>query len=315
MNGALRGIARVGRVVGAASLAGIGLGAGALAWGQVERRTPTIRRYDIQLPADRQIPDVTLLQIADLHLFPGQEFLIDFLDEVARTEHFDAVIATGDNFGDEHGIDLVTRAYEPFLTYPGAFVFGSNDYYSPHRKNWGSYLFGASKIKERTVPDLPWTELATFLRDAGWADLTNRADVIRVPAEGGDLEVGLLGADDAHINRDRIVEPSSSWDQPTTLRLGVTHSPYLRVVNALTRAGSDLILAGHTHGGQIGLPFYGAIITNCDIDRQYAKGLHHWSVDDSQAWLHVSAGLGTSPFAPVRIATRPEVSLITVRSA
>ena len=104
--------------------------------------------------------------------------------------------------------------------------------------------------------------------------------------------------------------------QPGVLRLGVTHAPYTRVVSALTSAGSDLILAGHTHGGQIGIPGVGAIITNCDISRPYAKGLKRWEAPDgAEAWLHVSAGLGTSPYAKVRIATRPEASLLHVHPA
>ena len=91
---------------------------------------------------------------------------------------------------------------------------------------------------------------------------------------------------------------------------------YTHLRSALTRAGSDLILAGHTHGGQIGIPGVGAIITNCDIARRYAKGLNRWETPDgSSSWLHVSAGLGTSPYAKVRIATRPEASLIHVHPA
>ena len=113
-----------------------------------------------------------------------------------------------------------------------------------------------------------------------------------------------------------MVAPASSWEEPRALRLGITHAPYTRVVSALTSEGADLILAGHTHGGQIGIPGMGAIITNCDIARHYAKGLNRWEAPDgSQAWLHVSAGLGTSPHAKVRIATRPEASLIHVHPA
>ena len=61
--------------------------------------------------------------------------------------------------------------------------------------------------------------------------------------------------------------------------------------------GYDLVLAGHTHGGQLRLPPYGAIVTNCGIDRSRARGASRWGV---HMWLHVSAGLGTAPTAPVR---------------
>jgi len=83
--------------------------------------------------------------------------------------------------------------------------------------------------------------------------------------------------------------------------------------------GVDLVLAGHTHGGQLAVPFYGALITNCDLDTGRAKGLHGWPGPrpdepggDASTWLHVSAGLGTSPFAPVRFSVRPEATLLTL---
>ncbi len=73
--------------------------------------------------------------------------------------------------------------------------------------------------------------------------------------------------------------------------------------------GYDLVLAGHTHGGQLRVPGVGALVTNCGLDRSRARGVSRWG---SHMWLHVSAGLGTSPFAPVRFACPPEASLLTL---
>ena len=264
------------------------------------------------MPIERNVPEVTILQIADLHLFAGQEFLLRFLSDVASSERFDMIVSTGDNFGSSVGLDMVMDAYRPFLSYPGAFVLGSNDYYSPIPKRWSRYLSRSKPHPARVVPDLTYIPMVRQLRAAGWVDLSNACGTLSLPG----ATVSLLGTDDAHINRDRLVAPASSWEAPGVLRLGITHAPYTRVVSALTRAGSDLILAGHTHGGQIGIPGVGAIITNCDIARRYAKGLNRWETPDgSSSWLHVSAGLGTSPYAKVRIATRPEASLIHVHPA
>ena len=69
------------------------------------------------------------------------------------------------------------------------------------------------------------------------------------------------------------------------------------------------MLAGHTHGGQVRVPFGPAIVTNCGIDVRRARWLHQW---DSRMYFHVCAGLGTNPFLPVRFACRPEASLLTL---
>lgn len=295
-----------GAIVGGLGLAGLAAGGAALAWGSVERTMPVLRRYDV--PIKGNVPEVTILQIADLHLFAGQEFLLRFLSDVAASERFDMVLATGDNFGSVDAQDMVMDAYRPFLSYPGAFVLGSNDYYSPIPKRWSRYLSRSKPHPARVVPDLPYLPMVRRMRQAGWVDLSNASGTIHLPAG----TVSLLGTDDAHIYRDRLGAPASSWGASDVLRLGVTHAPYTRVVSALTEVGSDLILAGHTHGGQIGIPGFGAIITNFDISRPYAKGLKRWQAPGSTAWLHVSAGLGTSPYAKVRIATRPEASLLHV---
>lgn len=309
-----RGVRAGGRALGIAAGAFAGLGAAALAWGSVERRCPVLRRVDVEIPEDRGVAPMTILHVSDLHLYPGQEFIVDFLHRVAKEEDIDLVISTGDNFGLAEGIELVERAYAPLLDLPGAFVLGSNDYYSPVRKAWSRYLTGGPKPPLRTVPDLPWTRMVRDFKDAGWLDLSNRAGALDVPVPGGELQrVSFLGTDDAHINRDRIPAKEDSWDAGGVLRLSVTHAPYTRVLDALATSGAELILAGHTHGGQIGIPFLGAIVTNSDLDRRYAKGLHRWNAGGRSCLLHVSAGLGTSPFAPVRIATRPEATLLSIR--
>ena len=121
----------------------------------------------------------------------------------------------------------------------------------------------------------------------------------------GDVE--LAGMDDPHIRRDdpEVAVPPNSQ---VRLRLGVVHSPYRRALDAFERNGYGLLLAGHTHGGQVRLPGVGALVTNCDLPRDQLRGLSRWG----SSWLHVSAGLGTSKYAPFRFACRPEASLLTV---
>jgi predicted MPP superfamily phosphohydrolase len=83
----------------------------------------------------------------------------------------------------------------------------------------------------------------------------------------------------------------------------------------MTADGFGLILAGHTHGGQLCVPGFGALVTNCDLPPRQAKGLSVHRADDgsgARSLLHVSAGLGTSPYAPVRFACPPEATLLTL---
>ena len=311
---------------GAAALA-LG-GTAALAWGSVERRRPIVRHFDVPLSAlstpmlRSQTRMAKVLHFSDLHLFPGQEFLIDFLQQVRDTEEFDYVISTGDNFGSPDALGAVIQAHEIFADFPGAFVFGSNDYYSPKRKSWTRYLRPRGSAKVDRAVDLPWTELAAHLRSMGWADLSNASAYLQAENERiaePDLPkvlpapLALLGVDDPHINRDSINGLSQRWLSPDAIRIGVTHAPYTRILDSMTHLGTELILAGHTHGGQIGLPGVTSLVTNCDLPREFGKGLHVWETGVNEcSWLHVSAGLGTSPYAKVRIATRPEVSILTI---
>lgn len=288
---------------------------GALGWTQVERFSPTLRRYLISTDRPGSAPTVRVLHISDLHLFPGQEWLVRWVRKLAD-EDFDFVVSTGDNFGSADALPMLRQAYQPLLEYPGAFVFGSNDYYSPRAKPWVSYLSKRMRSRQplRNVPDLPWYELAQEWIGTGWVDLSNQAETLTVTNSAGqEARLGLVGVDDPHIRRDRMPAVPDTWDAASTLRLGLTHAPYQRILNEFTTLGVQVAFAGHTHGGQLCIPGYGAIVTNCDLPRRYAKGLHRWGFGGNSCALHVSAGLGTAMYAPVRFACRPEASLLTIR--
>jgi predicted MPP superfamily phosphohydrolase len=199
------------------------------------------------------------------------------------------------------------------LDVPGVFVLGSNDYYSPTLRNPLRYLLPDSGKRHTNSPLLPWRELKDLFTGSGWVDLTNRQATLKV----GATRFAFAGVDDPHLRYDRLDEVAGPADPDADVRLGVAHAPYLRVLDQFATDGYDAILAGHTHGGQVCLPGIGALTTNCDLEPGRAKGLHrhpaHSAPDDpGSAWLHVSAGLGTSKYAPFRFACRPEASLLTV---
>ena len=299
------------------ALAALGLaaaaGTGALAWAAVEARWYTLRRVRVPVlaPGSR---DLTVLHLSDLHLTPDQHRKIAWVRSLAALEP-DVVVDTGDNLAHVDALDPLLHALEPLLERPGAFVLGSNDYFAPVPKNPARYLRADARQSRRVDHvRLPADRLVAALRDAGWKDLTNRRDHLAV----GGLEIALVGVDDPHLDRDRMPAPDRP-DAGADLRVGVTHAPYRRVLDRMHADGSDVVLAGHTHGGQLCVPGFGALVTNCDLDRGRAKGLHGWPGarpdepgGDASAWLHVSAGLGTSPYAPVRFACRPEATLLTL---
>lgn len=284
--------------------------AGAVAWGALyEVRAFRVRQVQVPVLPPGQAP-LRVLHLSDLHLLPRQRRKIAWLRELAALEP-DLVVDTGDHLAGAGSVPAVLDALALLLERPGVFVLGSNDYFGPRAKNPAGYLAGPSRLTSR-ASRLPTEELVAGLTRAGWVDLDNA----RARLEVGGRAVELVGVDDPHLGLDRYADvdgpTDSSADSSVAVTIGVSHAPYRRVLDAMTDDGVDLVLAGHTHGGQLRVPGYGALVTNCDLPTRYARGLHRWRRGRSQSWLHVSAGIGTSPYAPVRFACPPEATLLTL---
>ncbi len=284
-------------MVGAAALAVAGTAYSA----GIEVRRWTLRQSTLPVLPVGAAP-LRILHISDLHMTPNQRSKQRWLAGLVDLEP-DLVVNTGDNLAHPQAVPAVLRALQPLLTLPGVYVFGNNDYYGPKPKNPAHYLVRTGK-KIRGAP-LPWADLRAAFSEHGWLDLSNTRRELTVAGR----RVALGGVDDPHLRRDRYQRIAGSADRSADLRLGLTHSPEPRVLDAFAADGYDLVLAGHTHGGQLRLPGYGAIVTNCGLDRSRARGASRWG---AHTWLHVSAGLGTSPYAPVRFACPPEASLLTL---
>lgn len=281
----------------AAVAVGIGYSAG------VELRWFRLRRLEVPIlpPGDRSL---RVLHISDAHLVPRQHRKVAWLRSLATLEP-DLVVNTGDSISHREAVPALRRALEPLLAVPGVFVYGSNDYYAPLLKNPARYLYQPPGSRLTSdMKELPWRELGAELTAAGWIDLTQRTARLRV----GGLDVQVGGIDDSHIRRDRYDEIAGTADPSADLRLGMMHSPEPRNLDRFAAEGYDLVFAGHTHGGQVRLPGYGAVVTNCGIDPHRSRGLSR----HGPACLHVSAGLGTSPYAPFRFACPPEATLLTL---
>ncbi|MHA6619485.1 metallophosphoesterase [Pseudonocardia sp. DLS-67] len=264
-----------------------------------ERRRWTLRQSTLPVLATGARP-LRVLHISDLHLTPRQRSKQRWVARLAELEP-DLVVNTGDNLAHPRAVPAAVAALGPLLDLPGLFVFGSNDYFGPTPKNPARYL--AKSTRRSHGEPLPWRDLRAALLERGWHDATHS----RVDLTVGGLDVAAAGVDDPHLGLDRYDRVAGR--RAGALRLGLTHSPEPRVLDRFAADDYDLVLAGHTHGGQLRVPGIGALVTNCGLDRSRARGASRWGV---HTWLHVSAGLGTSPFAPVRFACPPEATLLTL---
>ncbi|KAB7847688.1 metallophosphoesterase [Streptomyces mobaraensis] len=279
-----------------------------------EVRSFRLRRVTVPVLPPGMRP-LRVLQVSDIHMVSGQRKKQRWLQSLAGLRP-DFVINTGDNLSDPEGVPETLDALGPLMEFPGAYVFGSNDYYGPKLRNPARYLFERASGRHGLngnapavgVIHNPWEGLRDAFDKAGWVNLTNTRGHLKI----GSNEIALTGLDDPHIKRDRYDAVQGGPVEDADFSLAVVHAPYLRVLDAFTADGYPLILAGHTHGGQLCIPFYGALVTNCDIDTDRVKGLSTHRAGGHRSYLHVSAGCGTNRYTPVRFACPPEATLLTL---
>lgn len=270
----------------------------------IERNAFVVREVTMPVLTPGSKP-LRVLHISDIHMRPAQRHKQAWLRELAGWEP-DLVVNTGDNLAHPKAVPAVVQSLGDLLSVPGLFVFGSNDYFAPKLKNPAKYLTD-SDHRSHGRP-LPWQDLRAAFTERGWLDLTHTRREVEVAG----LTIATAGVDDAHLGRDRYDTIAGRANPAANLTLGVTHAPYTRVLDRFAADGYQLVMAGHTHGGQLCVPFYGALVTNCDIDRTRARGASQWGANTA---LYVSAGIGTSPFAPFRFCCRPEAALLTLVAA
>lgn len=298
------------------------LGAAALAYGGlIEPRWFRLRRERLTgiLTENARRP-LRVLLLTDTHFLPRCAALGRFVDRLAEVEA-DLVVAGGDLVGGRGGEEPTVRLLARLTARgrPGVAVLGSSDHYAPTPKSPHRYL--TSPHTPLHGPPVDTDRLRNGLVDAGWEVLEDRRTIVATPA--GPVEVA--GLRDPHLPTTRLPprQTIAARTRQAAVRLGVVHAPYRQAVSLLTDAGYRLVLAGHTHGGQLRLPGVGALVTNCDLPAARARGTSPLLVtrpDEltkaratdprDRAWLHVSAGLGQSRYAPVRFACPPEASLL-----
>ena len=251
--------------------------------------------------------EIRILHFSDLHLTPYRRREIRAIQNWAKL-HPDLVISTGDFLAHRDSVNTVIHSLGELLKIPGLFVFGSNDYFAPRPKNPLSYL-KRDDGRRKLGQELPYEELDARLTAHGWKNLNTS----KISMEIKGLTLEARGTDDAHLNRDNYSLVSGARDKNADVSIGVTHAPYLRLLKAMSEDRVDLIFAGHTHGGQVRIPWFGgsrSLTTNCDLPNWRSRGLTKFG---SEPWLHVSAGMGFNPYTPIRLFCPPEASLVTLK--
>jgi len=296
----------IGRV-----LAGVGaVGAGCIAYGTlIEKNHFRLRHARVPvLPAGHS--PIRVLHLSDLHLTSSQKKKMEWVRGLAAVRP-DFIVNTGDNLSCADALGALGRTLAVFDGVPGVFVLGSNDYYGPRPVNPLKYLLPAKPSREGKT--LPTQALIALFTSLGWDNAEQNPlvhDQLVYDINGTTLEV--RGCGDAHMGADDY--PGGMGESSAELLIGVTHAPYLALLDQMVDDGAGLILAGHTHGGQVCLPGGRALTTNCDLPPARARGLSIYRHGPRQAYLHVSAGLGTSPYAPYRFACPPEATLLTLEA-
>jgi uncharacterized protein len=287
------------RSIRTTGMAGLGIAAYAAA------ETYSYRLTVKQVTVATSGPSWRVLHLSDLHLSAGRRKLRNWLQTLPEAAgHIDLALATGDLIDDDSGIDPLFDAFERITAAHGRYyVLGSHDYFQSTLRGLMAglnKLYAARRDPETSRP-ADTTRLEDGLQSRGWVSLANTYDVIATDAGS----VRVAGLDDPFLKRQNT--DHIRRDPDDALAIGMVHSP--DVVSEWALAGFDLVLAGHTHGGQVRAPGVGALVTNCTLPTGLASGLHR--VGSTQ--LHVSPGLGTSKFAPIRFLCPPEATVLELR--
>ncbi len=276
----------------------VALGLACVAYGIfIERFRYRVTRHRLDiLPAAAE--PLVVLHLSDLHFVRHDLRKARFLAALPTP---DVTVVTGDFLAEPEAVATAVESVRPLRGRLASwFVLGSNDYFVPEPLNYIAYFLKRRRRRRRARRGRA-PELVRQLLADGWTDLTNvRRDV---SLEG--LDVELLGLDDAHIRRhDLRVAPRRAEGR---FGVAVMHSPDSAPEAAAL--GYGLIVAGHTHGGQVQLPFVGALVTNSTMPRRLVSGL----IRMGTAVLHTSRGLGTSKYAPFRFWCLPEATYLELR--
>ena len=160
------------------------------------------------------------------------------------------MIDTGDNLAGFDAVPPTLRALDPLLDRPGAFVLGQQRLLRAPAEEPAEVLLDRT-TSACTATKLPWRDLRDGMADRGWLDLTNAA---RRARRRRTADRASPASTTRTSSCDRYDEVAGPADRDADLRIGLAHSPEPRVLDRFAADGYDLVLCGHTHGGQLRVP-------------------------------------------------------------
>ena len=243
------------------------------------------------LPAGSE--PLTILHLSDLHFVRGDSKKARFIAGLPRA---DVTVVTGDFLAEHEAVETMVAAVRPargkLVSY---FVLGSNDIYVSQALNPLRYF--VRRRKKRLGTRGRTSEMIEQLEADGWTLLMNE----RRDTAFGDVLVEVVGMNDPHIHRDDLrAAPRRSSG---AFGLAIVHAP--DPSPELIALGYDLVMSGHTHGGQVRAP-WGPLVNNSALPLKITVGLFRFG----PSYLHISQGLGTSKYAPFRFLAPPQAELL-----
>jgi predicted MPP superfamily phosphohydrolase len=273
-----------------------------------------------------------ILHLSDLHLrtdYKGNR-LAGFL-KILSLDYYDLIFITGDMVEQDNLQSRLMDVVKNFRAKYGIYaVFGAHDYYN---KKPSEFLRNMFKKKESYSRKNDYISLKNKLENAGIKVLLNENIILNEKIEGFP-EIKIIGVDDPMINKMDIkkslkglndnpeiirqdgflksesykktfnISPNKSHELKNrkSLNIALIHTPDSYALANLALNGTDIIFAGHTHGGQVRVPGKGAIISGCSIKTKFASGLFYFN----DFVLQVSRGLGEGRFSKFRVYCQPE---------
>ncbi|MFL6227904.1 MAG: metallophosphoesterase [Pyrinomonadaceae bacterium] len=218
---------------------------------------------------------VRVVHISDLHSDPKPR-LEGRLPDVIAAEHPDLIVFTGDSINSPAGLPVFRDCLTRLARVAPTFVV---------KGNWDAWYWSGQQLFEGTG--------ARELKD----------EAVRFDAAGTPIWIaGVPVGDERQLGSTLDTVP------PGAFTIFLYHYPDL--IDEVAARKVDLYCAGHTHGGQVALPFYGALVTLSKFGKKYEAGLYHVG----ETWLYVNRGVGMEGgSAPrVRFWARPEVTVIDI---